>query len=112
MVATGKYGWQVGSVHPTGVLSCYRQQTKLREGNVFTPVCQSFHSQGVGVYSIMQWARGMYLSMQWGCLPPWADIPPDRHTLGRPPPRDGHCSGGKHPTGMHFVYISISNSVP
>ena len=25
---------------------CYRLQTKLRKGNVFTPVCQSFCSQG------------------------------------------------------------------
>ena len=42
----------------------YRPQTKLREGNVFTPVYQSFCSQG-GV-----------------------------HPLGRPPPpRDGHWSG-------------------
>ena len=27
----------------------YRPQTKLRKGNVFTPVCQSFCSRGVGV---------------------------------------------------------------
>ena len=26
--------------------SFYGPQTKLRKGNVFTPVCQSFHSQG------------------------------------------------------------------
>ena len=50
----------------------YRPQTKLRKGNVFTPVCQSFCSQG-------------------GCLPQcilgythpplWADTPP-----GQTPP--------------------------
>ena len=40
------YSQQVGSMHPTGILSCYCQQMKLQEGNVFTPVCQSFCSQG------------------------------------------------------------------
>ena len=34
---------------PIGMLSCYHLQTKLREGNVFTPVCQSFCSHGEGV---------------------------------------------------------------
>ena len=28
----------------------YRPQTKLWEGNVFTPVCQSFYSQGGSLY--------------------------------------------------------------
>ena len=36
----------------------YRPQTKLREGNVFTPVC---HSVQGGVYPSMQWAK-------WGCV--------------------------------------------
>ena len=40
------YSQQVGSMHPTGILSCYCQQMKLQEGNVFTPACQSFCSQG------------------------------------------------------------------
>ena len=43
---------------------CYRSQTKLREGNVFTPVCQSFCSQ----------------EREGQCTPsladaPWADTP-------------------------------------
>ena len=58
---------------------CYRPQTKLRKGTVFTPVCQSLCSQG-----------GVYLSACWDTPPgqthptlPWADTPP----------ADGHCSG-------------------
>ena len=50
----------------------YRPQTKLRKGNVFTPVCQSFCSQG-------------------GCLCPSAcwDTPPGQ----TPPPADSYCCG-------------------
>ena len=84
--------------------------TKLRQGNVFTPVCLSFCSQGVG---------GV-------CHPP-SRHPPGRHPLGRLPwadppgqtppcpvhagihtPPPGQCmlgysqqAGGTHPTGMH-----------
>ena len=43
----------------------YRPQTKLRKGNVFTPVCKSFWSQGGGVYP----------SMHGGRHTPWADSP-------------------------------------
>ena len=32
--------------HRLNVLNLYRPQTKLQKGNVFTPVCQSFCSQG------------------------------------------------------------------
>ena len=50
----------------------YRPQTKLRKGNVFTPVCQSFCSGGVSG-------------------PVHAGI---RHPTGRhPPPKDGYCCG-------------------
>ena len=45
------------------IYSYYRPQTKLRKGNVFTPVCQSFCSQG-----------GVCLSACW-----------DTHPLGRYP---------------------------
>ena len=49
----------------------YRPQTKLRKGNVFTPVCQSF-------------------CLQRGVCPVHARIHPP--SLGRqPPPTDGHC---------------------
>ena len=47
--------------------------TKLRKGNVFTPVCQSFCSQG-----------GVCPSACWDTPLPWADTPPGRH----PPAND------------------------
>ena len=83
----------------------YRPQTKSREGYVFTPVYQSFCSQGRGyVYPSMHWLgvcittcngagqmsasrSGGCLLLGWGCLPlglggihtqaeiPWADTP-------------------------------------
>ena len=39
------YAWITESIK-TSIY--YRPQTKLREGNVFTPVCQSFCSRGGG----------------------------------------------------------------
>ena len=48
---------------------CYRPQTKLRKGNVFTPVCHSVHTGG-GVHSPGQTSPEQ--------TPPWADIPPRR----------------------------------
>ena len=32
--------------HPTRILSCYRPQRSCGQGNIFTPVCHSFCSQG------------------------------------------------------------------
>ena len=65
--------------------SCLPPATKLRQGNVFTPVCHSVHRGG---------------------LPhtyPWADKPPGQ----TPPSLPGQCmlgygqqAGGTHPTGM------------
>ena len=46
----------------------YRPQTKLREGNVFTPVCYSAHKGGVWI---------------GGCAPP--RHPPDTHPCGHRP---------------------------
>ena len=70
--------------------SFYRSQTKLREGNVFTPVYQSFCSQ-----------RGIFQhAMDMGCTPPrqtppWADTPiPSADTPQvNTPPSDGHWGG-------------------
>ena len=62
----------------------YRPQTKLREGNVFTPVCHSVHGWG-------GW-DGVSDSASRGWIPPWADTPPVEMTIE---------AGGTHPTGMH-----------
>ena len=96
-------------VHLSSVLfqSVLPPATKLRQGNIFTGVCQSFCSRGLGV--------GVYASVHAGIHPPdtpWADIrwadtpwqtPPGRH---RPwadspqadtPPRGRHPGSRKHP---------------
>ena len=60
------YSFQAGSMHPTGMRSCcpsdYHPQMKLREGNVFTPVCDSVHRGMVcipaGVVSAWGWPPG------------------------------------------------------
>ena len=54
----------------------YHPQTKLREGNVFTPVYDSVHKRGV--YPSMQWVGWVYIS-------PWQTdiLPLDRHPLKR-----------------------------
>ena len=51
----------------------YLPQTKLRKGDVFTPVCQSFCSQGV------------YPSACWD-MPPPGQTPPGRHPPRAQPP--------------------------
>ena len=76
----------ISAGHEVGwVGNFYRPQTMLPEGNVFTPVCQSFCSQGRGV---SQHAMG-------GAVHPFVppgQTPPGRHPLGRLP-GDGHWSG-------------------
>ena len=66
--------------------SCfYRQQTKLWKGNVFTPVCQSFCSQGGGCLP--------------QCLLGYTPFPLGRHPP--PPLQTATAADGAHPTGMH-----------
>ena len=96
----------------------YRPQTRLREGNVFTPVCGFVHG------------RGGYMPLVWRCLhlvrggmsassrepqgrhPPGKTSPLGKHPLGRQPllrpdtptlntTRYGQQAGGTHPTRMH-----------
>ena len=72
----------------------YRSQTKLREGNVFTPVCHSVYMGGLPSHNAMGLA-----------YPP----PPNRTPRNQTPPRQdtdnttryGQQAGGTHPTGMH-----------
>ena len=74
---------------------------KLWEGNVFTPVCQSFCSRGGGG-EVSQHAmdrdvcipacNGVSASGSRGCTPL------DRHPLSRHPPRQTHKSLGRHTT--------------
>ena len=71
----------------------YRPQTKLRKGNVFTPVCQSFCSRGVAA-SVHAWILGRHPPGQThtpGQTPPRADTPPNQ---------TASAADGTHPTGM------------
>ena len=58
--------------------------TKLRQGNVFMPVCHSVHSGG-----------GVCLSACWDTSP-WADPLPAVT-----------AAGGTHPAGMHFCFVFL-----
>ena len=91
---------------------------KLQKGNVFTPVCHSFCSQGE-VYTPLgrhplgrhpladtpwQTSVGRYPLTDTQTLP-WQRRPPWQTTPGRhPPPRDSHCSG-RYPSYWNaFLY--------
>ena len=75
----------------------------LGQGNVFTPVCQSFCSQG----GLCLWVRGVCASGSGGCLPhPPRHTPFWRHTPETPPehihpwthtPLDTHSPWTHHP---------------
>ena len=71
---------------------------KLWQGNVFTPVCQSFCSQGR--WGVCLWSGG-------GVCPVNAGIHPLHSacwdTLKQ--------VGGMHPTGMHTCFTSVCHSV-
>ena len=101
----------------------YRPQTKLRQGNVFTPVCDSVHRGREG---------------GWSAQPPPPDANPQG--LGRPPQMQNHRgwadppmqtlpglvrhppgsttgydqqAGGTHPTGMHtcfYIFLVASEA--
>ena len=86
-------------------------QTKLRKGNVFTNVCQSFCPQREGV------SAPMHARIHTTPLvrhPPWSDTPPGqtpplvRHL---PPRRPLLRAYGTHPTGMHsccwFFFVVV-----
>ena len=82
-VHAGRYGQQAGGMHPTGMQSCYRLQTKLQEGYVFTGVCDSVNS-GVSLPGRPPSARETPPARK---TPPCQVDPPARETpLPRRPP--------------------------
>ena len=72
----------------------YRPQTKLRQGNVFTRVCQEFCPPG-GSGRQPLWTDIPLGRHPPGQTPPaWADTPLARHSPWQTPPSaDGYCSG-------------------
>ena len=75
-----------------GVHFYYRPQTKLRKGNVFTPVCQSFCSQG----GLLQCMLGYTTPL--GRPPLGRHIPLGKHPH---PKQTATAADGTHSTGMH-----------
>ena len=91
-------------MHSTGMHSCYHLQTKLREGYVFTAVCDSVHGGSVSVHAGIP-------------LPPGAGTPQSKHPPGAgTPPGSSPCAvhagrydqqaGGMHPTGMQSCFLT------
>ena len=68
----------------------YRPQTKLREGNVCTGVCDSVHRGGVSAPS---WVPGPGGSLPGGVSGPGGCLVET--------PWTATAAGGTHPTGMH-----------
>ena len=102
------------------VLYFYRSQTKLREGNVFTPVCHSVHRERGSTHPTD--ADPPIECRPPGGRPPYADVPPSRYTWDS----TGYSqqAGGTHPIRMHtcyrpqtkfakvmFLHLSVSHSV-
>ena len=88
----------------TGTRYLYRPQTKLREGIVFTPVCDSVHRGGAGGGGVNSGgqALGGGVCMAKG-------MHGRKHVCG-----GGGCAGematdasGTHPTGMHSCPRSL-----
>ena len=83
------------------VWSFYRPKTKLREGNVFTPVCHSVHRAG-GVYLSACWDTHTPGQTPLGKHPTGQTHTPGRtRPPGRHPPPAVTAADGTHPTGMH-----------
>ena len=97
---------------PYTVTNVYRPQRKLREGNVFTPVCHSVHkgrvsASGSGGGCLPLGPGGVHPPGQTPPrqTPPWADT-----HLGRHPPVEMTIeAGGTHPTGMHSCFNLFSS---
>ena len=89
----------IGFTNFSGVY--YRPQTKLRKGNVFTPVSQSFCSWGVSAQCMLEYTS------------PWADTGPGQTpSLGRHSPLEAHPPGSTHLPGGHYSrrYASYWNA--
>ena len=71
----------------------YRQQTKLRKGNVFTTVCQEFCPRGVYTSLWADTSLARHIPMQTS---PWPDTPGADTSLARHPLAI-YSSLGRHP---------------
>ena len=100
-----RYGQQAGGMHPTGMHSGYRPQTKFVQVMfLHVSVILSTEGEYLGRYPL----AGTSLPCRY--TPPLAGNPTDRYT---PRPQCmlgyGQQAGGTHPTGMHscFIYFFV-----
>ena len=77
----------------------YRPQTKLREGDVFTPVCDSVH-RGISVQGSLSGDLSPGISLEGVSVQD--GLCPGGSLSGRP------RLGGTHPTGMHSLAAKVS----
>ena len=75
----------------------YRPQTKLRKGNVFTPVCDSVHG-----------GRGVRLKTTPGQTPPGQTPARQTTPYADPSSKTAIAVDGTHPTGMHSCLLIFS----
>ena len=76
--------------------SCYRPKRSFGQGNIFTPVCHSFCSQGGR--QVPAWSRGGGGQAPPGSRhPPGADTPHEQTPRSRHSPRSRHPPGSRHP---------------
>ena len=86
--------WQVGGMHPTGMLSCYRPQRSCGQGNIFTPVCHYVHREGGLPQCMLGYHPPREQTPPGADYPSGADTPGSRHPPDQtpreqtPPPRD------------------------
>ena len=85
--------------------TCYRPQTKLWKGNVFTPVCQSFCSQRGGGVVCLSACWDTHTHPRAGTL--MADTPGQALPLGRHPSADSYCSGRYASYWYAFLFFDI-----
>ena len=97
---------------PTECVSFLPSATKLRQGNVFTPVCQSVHRGGGYLPQCMlEYTPWVDTRLRQtpprqthtpGQTPPWADLPADIPQADTPPFGDPLAdTPGRLPLGRH-----------
>ena len=102
-----RWRWHTPLCHWSRDITLLPPATKLRQGNVFTPVCHSVHGEVSASGPGEESATHTLGRHPLGRHPPCADTPP---LLGRHPPTQcmlgyGQQAGGKHPTGIHSYLV-------
>ena len=103
---TVDYFFSKNSAKYYAINNYYHPQMKLWKGNVFTPVCQSFCSQGC-VYPSMHWGRHPSVQCMLGYTPLAQCMLEYTLPPGQTPHPTATAADGTHPTGMYTCYLFI-----